>query len=197
MSRLGLALRQQNWQQAGGRGITPTQGQVLAHLAGQADPQRLGHLVDALALTAATVSECVQVLAEKGLVKKVRDPQDGRALRLTLTAAGRREAQRAASWPDFLAGAIEVLNPVEQSTVLRSLSKMIYELETRGQIPAQRMCVSCSHFKANASKDKRQPHRCTMLSLALADSELQLDCQAHQPADEVVARENWTSFEKS
>ncbi len=196
MTRVGLAVRQQSWQQAGGRGLTPTQGQVLSHLAGQADPQRLGQLVDALALTAATVSECVQVLAEKGLVKKVRDPLDGRALRLSLTPSGRREAQRAAGWPDFLADAMNVMTDEEQAVMLRSMSKMIRELQVRGQIPAQRMCLSCSHFRANGLKDRKKPHRCSLFDIALSDDKLQLDCTNHHPAEEALSAENWSAFNR-
>ncbi|MCC7477305.1 winged helix-turn-helix transcriptional regulator [bacterium] len=194
MTRLGLAMRQQSWQQAGGRGLTPTQGQVLAHLAGQADAQRLGQIVDALALTAATVSECVQVLAEKGLVKKVRDPQDGRALRLSLTPSGRREAQRAVGWPDFLAEAMSSVSEEEQAVMLRGLSKMIRELEGRGQIPPQRMCLSCTHFRASNGKDRRRSHRCTLLDAVIGDERLQLDCACQQMAPEDLARENWSAF---
>jgi len=50
LGKIGIALKQQAWAEAGGRGLTPTQGQVLALL--RANPQglRLGALAEQLGL---------------------------------------------------------------------------------------------------------------------------------------------------
>jgi len=47
-------------------------------------------------------------------------PDTGRS-RVLLTPAGRREAERAAVWPDYLIRAVEGLDPAEQAVLLRVL----------------------------------------------------------------------------
>src|SRR5687768_14347490 len=94
LTKIGLALRQQSWQEAGGRGMSPTQGQILATLAGGA-ALRPGEVAARLAISAPTVSDSVRVLEGKGLLERVADPRDARATLLRLTPKGRREATRA------------------------------------------------------------------------------------------------------
>jgi hypothetical protein len=45
LAKVGIALKQQAWAEAGGRGLTPTQGQVLALLRANPGALRLGALV--------------------------------------------------------------------------------------------------------------------------------------------------------
>jgi DNA-binding MarR family transcriptional regulator len=61
---------------------------VLHHLAA-AGPTRQGHLAEAIGLDASTVSRHVRALLDEGLVEVSRDPQDGRASVLAISAAGR------------------------------------------------------------------------------------------------------------
>jgi MarR family 2-MHQ and catechol resistance regulon transcriptional repressor len=57
-------------------------------------PSTLNDLADELYLDKSTASRVVAALARKGYVSKGRDPNDGRAFALTVTAAGRRLYQR-------------------------------------------------------------------------------------------------------
>lgn len=194
IARLGVAMRHQSWQLAGTRGLTPTQGQVLSVLAGASEPLRLGAVVEALALTAATVSECVNVLAEKDLIKKVRDPQDGRAVRLSLTPQGRREAARACQWCDFLSAAMASLRPEELAVMLRCLTVTMHELQGREQLPPQRMCLNCRHFQPNVGNGNGSSHRCDHFDMSFGDAGLQIDCQKHEPAEGPAAQQIWQTF---
>ncbi|ANJ86812.1 hypothetical protein MB84_29835 (plasmid) [Pandoraea oxalativorans] len=76
-------------------GITPTQGEVLVRLLEQGTELRLGEIAEGMRLTTPTLSEAVKTLVEKGLVKKLRDREDARAVALSLTARGRNAAKRA------------------------------------------------------------------------------------------------------
>ena len=97
LTKVAAALRSQAWEGGSARKLTPTQGQILVLLAERAtQPMRLNDVARELCLTAATASDAVMTLVEKKLVKKERSPDDQRALVITLTAAGRREAQ--AGW---------------------------------------------------------------------------------------------------
>jgi DNA-binding MarR family transcriptional regulator len=104
---------------------------------------RVSEVAEALAVTPATASESTDALVRKGLVRKARVAEDGRARLVVLTPAGRKEAERLAGWPDFLLRAVRRLPASEQATLLRVLLKTIRELQRAGRIPVSRMCVTC------------------------------------------------------
>ena len=110
LAKIGIALKQQAWAEAGGRGLTPTQGQVLALLRANPAGLRLGVLAEQLGVTAATTSDSVTALQRKGLVAKKPTAGDGRGVAVVLTANGSREAAAAAAWPDFLLEAVDELS---------------------------------------------------------------------------------------
>jgi DNA-binding MarR family transcriptional regulator len=183
LGKIATAMRHDAWRGALPNGVTPTQAQVLVVLANHrnlAPPPSLSYIADALAVTAATASDAVSTLADKGLVDKARR---GRFIELRLTAEGRRLARSLADWPDFLLEALEQLDAVEQAVFLRSLVKMIRSLQDRGRIPVQRMCVECRYFVPHAHPGLRQPHHCQFVDAPLGDGELRLDCPDQQPVD--------------
>jgi DNA-binding MarR family transcriptional regulator len=69
-------------------GVSARDLSLLAHLAG--GPMRVGELARHLGLTAGTVSAAVDLLAERGLLERVRDEHDRRRVDLRLTEAGAR-----------------------------------------------------------------------------------------------------------
>src|SRR5215207_10788390 len=85
LAKIGIALKQQAWAEAGGRGLTPTQGQALALLRATPGGLRLGELAGQLGVTAATTSDSVGALVRKGLVTKAALAGDGRAVVVRLT----------------------------------------------------------------------------------------------------------------
>lgn len=183
LAKVGLALRHQAWQDAGERGLTPTQGQVLVLLLERGE-RRLSEVADAMAIRAPTASEAVRALVDKGLVTKTPAPGDARALRLTLTAAGKREARRARDWPEFLAEAADALSPDEQAAFYSGLLKMIRVLQERGQIPISRMCTTCRFFRPEAHpEDRARPHHCALVDSPFGTRDLRIDCPEHQPAE--------------
>ncbi len=197
LSKVGLALRSRAQREAGSRGLSPTQGQILALLRARAEAPglRLGAIAEALAITPATASDAVAALARKGLVRKRAGQEDARAVEIGLTAKGRREAERAAAWPDVLLGAVEELGPEEQAAFLRALVKMVRALQERGEIPVQRMCVTCRFFCPNAHPgDPERPHHCDFVDAPFGDRDLRLDCPDQEPAAPAAARRAWAQF---
>jgi DNA-binding MarR family transcriptional regulator len=194
LAKIGIALKQQAWVEAGGRGLTPTQGQVLALLRANPGGLRLGVLAEQLGVTAATTSDSVTALQRKGLVAKERTAGDGRGVAVVLTPRGSREAAGAAAWPDFLLEAVGELSTAEQTTFLRALVAMIRTLQENGRIPVARMCVSCRFFRPFQHDNPARPHHCAFVDAPFGDGELRLDCPDHQiaPADE--ADHNWQVF---
>ncbi len=191
LAKIGLVLKHHAWRRAGRRGLTPTQNQILAAL--QAHPgaaMSLSAVAEALAVTAATASDAVAALLAKGLVRKTRDSEDGRAVLIALTAKGRREAARASEWPDFLVGAVDSLSPAEQEGFLLALIKMVRSLQEQGRIPVARMCVNCSYFIPNRYSDPRRPHHCAFVNAPFGARELRLDCPDFDAAAEPAQRAN-------
>lgn len=194
LAKIGIALKQQAWAEAGGRGLTPTQGQVLALL--RANPQglRLGALAEQLGVTAATTSDSVTALHRKGLVTKEPTADDGRGVVVLLTSTGSWEAVAAAAWPDFLLEAVGELSAAEQAGFLRVLIAMIRTLQEKRRIPVARMCVSCRFFRPMAHDDPVYPHHCAFVDAPFGDGELRLDCPDHGAASADQAAQNWQVF---
>lgn len=194
LAKIGLALKSQAWQEASGRGLTPVQGQVLVLLRAQALGLRLSAIAEALGVRLPTASDTVSALVDKGLVLKERSAEDARALAVVLTPAGRREAEQAASWPDFLLEGVEALSPQEQEVFFRGLVKMIRSLQEKGRIPVQRMCVSCRYFQPHAYADPERPHHCALVNAPFGDRHLRLDCPEQEPAEATQADRSWQVF---
>jgi DNA-binding MarR family transcriptional regulator len=194
LTKIGMALKQQAWAEAGGRGLTPTQGQVLALLRANPRGLRLGALAEQLGVTAATTSDSVTALHRKGLVTKEPTAGDGRGIVVLLTPTGSREAAAAAAWPDFLLEAVGELSSAEQSTFLRALVAMIRTLQEKRRIPVARMCVSCRFFRPLVHSDPVRPHHCAFVDAPFGDGELRLDCPDHGAASADQAAQNWQVF---
>jgi DNA-binding MarR family transcriptional regulator len=194
LAKVGIALKHQAWAEAGARGLTPTQGQVLALLRASPAGLRPGELAGQLEVTAATTSDSVAALHRKGLVEKRPLAGDGRAVLVRLTPAGAREAAAAAAWPDFLLEAVDELSGAEQAAFLRGLVTMIRTLQTRGRIPVARMCVTCRFFEPFRHQDPVRPHHCAFVDAPFGDGELRLDCPDHRTAPADQADRTWAAF---
>jgi DNA-binding MarR family transcriptional regulator len=197
LAKIGIALKQQAWAEAGGRGLTPTQGQVLALLRANPDGLRLRKLAEQLGVTPATASDSVTALHRKGLVAKKPTAGDGRGVVVVLTPTGSREAAAAATWPDFLLEAVGELSTAEQATFLRALVAMIRTLQEKGRIPVARMCVSCRFFQPLRHNNPALPHHCAFVDAPFGDGELRLDCPDHSTASVEQAAHTWEVFRAS
>lgn len=177
LSKISLALKHQSWQDSNQHGLSPTQTQILALLNAKGhEGMRLSEVAKGLAVTTATASDAVRVLQLKGLVKKGRSPQDGRAIAITLTPQGGRVAEATSCWPDLLLDAVSELSEVEQAVFLRGLIKMIRKLQDTGQIPIGKMCVTCRFFQPNRYPGSDRPHHCDLVDAPFGDRNLRLDC---------------------
>jgi DNA-binding MarR family transcriptional regulator len=197
LAKIGIALKQQAWAEAGGRGLTPTQGQVLALLRANPNGLRLRALAEQLGVSAATTSDSVAALHRKGLVAKEGTASDGRAVIVVLTPTGSRGPPAAAAWPDFLLEAVGELSAAEQATFLRALVAMIRTLQEKGRIPVARMCVSCRFFQPFRHDNPARPHHCAFVDAPFGDGELRLDCPDHSPAPVDQAAQTWEAFRAS
>lgn len=193
--KVAAALRSQAWEAGTARRLTPTQGQILALLADRtAKAVRLNDVAGELCMTAATVSDAVTTLVEKNLVKKERSAEDRRALVLTLTASGRREAQRTAGWTEVVEAGVKTLTPDEQAVFLRGLTKVIHSLQEQGVISVARMCAGCSYFQPYVHADAVRPHHCGFVNKPMGEGQLRLDCPDFVPGGDADRQRRWEVF---
>ena len=118
---------------AGGSRLPESQVEVLRAVAQGAS--RIQDVAVRLQLAHNTVSVTAQALVEKGLLERVGDAQDGRVVRLELTAVARRRLQR---WREqratTIAREVEELSVVERATLQAAipvLAKLAEQLEQR------------------------------------------------------------------
>ena len=104
--------------------MTATQRLALFEL-GDGGPLRLSDLADRMGLSPPTASRSVDALYELGLVERVPDPDDRRALRIDLTGAGKKLlAERKAKAQAAFAPAVAALSASERATLSRLLHRM-------------------------------------------------------------------------
>ncbi|HEX3592620.1 MAG TPA: MarR family transcriptional regulator [Pseudonocardiaceae bacterium] len=96
-------------------GLHPTQLLVLAQLV-EAGPQRIGELAARVPCSQPTATTVANGLEVDGLVRRVRDTSDGRAIRLQITEAGR-------------AAVLDVVR--DQAALLRSRLDSLSEADVR------------------------------------------------------------------
>lgn len=195
LAKIGMALKSRGWSSAGQHGLTPTQAQILTFLdATSSGPVSLGDIAAGLAITPPTASDSVATLVDKGLLEKRRSTADRRVALMTLTDRGRSLAREISDWTDFLASAVDTLDPDEQAVFARGLVKIIRTLQVRGQIPPSRMCVTCRFFRPNAHAGQAAPHHCDYVDMPFGDRELRIDCADHDAADQAWQSELWSAF---
>ncbi len=91
--------------------VSPERAKALLRLS--AGGLRAGELAQQCMLTPPAMTELVEGLVRDGLVRREDDPSDRRAVRVSLTAAGRREADRYhGAFAEALADAIAGLEPL-------------------------------------------------------------------------------------
>ena len=195
LEKVAAALRSQAWEGGTTRNLTPTQGRILVLLAERAGQGiRLNDVANELSITAATASDAVIALVQKGLVRKERSAEDNRALTITLTATGRREAQRTVGWTAVVRAGVQSLTPAEQTVFLRGLTKVIRSLQEQGVISVARMCAGCSYFRPYVHAHAAHPHHCAFVDMPMGEGQVRLDCSDFVPASQTDGARRWQEF---
>lgn len=190
--KLGLAVKHEERRQSIHTGLSPTQAEILTFLVAEG-ARTPSEAASVLGVSLPTVSDSVSALVAKGLVMKKPDPTHHRAIFLTLTRAGRAAAQRVIRWPEFLLSSLGTLSDTQQESLLSSLVSLLREMQEDGQIPVQRMCVTCTFFRPNVHAGER-PHHCAFVDAAMGPAHLRLVCDEHEMASVEVRSTQWQRF---
>lgn len=198
LAKLGLTLHRHIWHTASAKGLSATQMQILVLLERHAAaPLTLHDTSHHLGLSPATVSDAVRTLTRKGLVVKTWTSRPPRALALTITPAASDLIAHRSMWPPSLDAAVATLRPAEQDALVCSLTKLLRQLERAGDVPSARLCLTCRNFTPHHRGNPAQPHHCRLLDVPLAERDLRLDCDEHEPAPAGVQRSTWDAWHRS
>lgn len=194
IGRIASVLRAGTWEAATAENLNPAQAEILQLLRDRTQGVRLSWLAAQLSVSAASASDSVAALVTKGLVRKARAEDDGRASALWLTDAGKALAVKMAQAVGFADDAAAKLDAATQEALLVGLFRLIAQLQKTERFPALRACLSCRYFEPNAFPGTAAPHHCALVKVALPIMFLRIDCAEHVPADPVAERRNWDAF---
>lgn len=194
ISRIGSVLRSGMWEFATSENLNPAQAEILQLLYSRAQGVRLSWVARQLSISTASASDSVAALVAKGLVRKARALDDGRASDLHLTEDGRQVAQRIAGATSFADDAVARLSPHAQEQLLGGLLQVISQLQKTERFPELRACLSCKHFQPNRHTDASAPHHCGLVNAPLPVAMLRIDCPDHEPANPAQQVKNWQAL---
>jgi DNA-binding MarR family transcriptional regulator len=192
LDRFASAMRAEVRRSVASRGLNPAQDAILRMLLARPAGLRVQELAAHLGVRQPTVTDSVIALERKGLVRRQADPADARATVVKATPEAR--VQPAAAVPLLAAAALADLSEAEQTTLLKTLIKLIRSLQLRQAIPPQRMCVTCKYFRPNAHPEAAAPHHCAFVDAPFGDRALRLDCAEHEQAGALEMARNWNAF---
>ena len=175
LERIGEVTRALRWEQAVDVGLSPLQLRILGFLVSHADEGvGVARLAAELQVSRPTISDSVNLLAERKLVVRKADKNDGRSHALVLTAAGRKHAMIATPMND----AIAQLDAPRKEALLLGLMSVLESLFRSEEVQVQRMCFTCAHYEG----DRKAKHKCLLLEKRLSVAELRTDCVEHELA---------------
>lgn len=184
LSRVGLAMRIEDWDRAKASGLNPTQLAVLGLLEGRGEGGLgVSEIAAHLGVAQPTATDSINALERKGLLEKRPGAADRRAVRVVPTPEGLAALREAGRRESAAGQAVAALDAGAQEALLLSLVKMIRHLQEAGAIPVQRMCVNCRHFAPFVHADAARPHHCRFVDAAFGERELRIDCRDHVEAD--------------
>lgn len=194
IGRIASVMRSGMWEFATAENLNPAQAEILQLLQARSSGVRISWLAAQLSISMASVSDSVSTLVSKGLVRKAKAADDGRATALFLTAEGAALAERIGGAVSFADDAAAALPPAMQVDLLTGLLKLIAQLHKTERFPELRACLSCTHFEPNKYPGQPAPHHCGLVNAPLPISFIRIDCAEHAPADPATQQRNWAVF---
>jgi len=194
IGRIGSVMRSGMWEFATRENLNPAQAEILQLLQARTHGVRLSWVAAQLSISTASASDSVAALVGKGLVRKARAQDDGRATALFLTADGADVAARIGSAVSFAEQAAAGMPVAVQTELMTGLFKLIAELQKTERFPQLRACMTCKYFEAHKHADAEAPHHCKLVNAPLPIALLRIDCAEHDEAEPAAQQRNWATF---
>ncbi len=178
LERISQAFRVLLWQESKEHSLSPIQVQVLVFLLHHSEEKRkVSYLADEFNMTKATISDTIKTLEQKELISKEFEPQDTRSYVISLTEKGKDIASKTSLFTKEIRTPIDKMETEDKENLLLNLMEIIRYLNKSGVITIQRMCMTCSFYKAS---DNGNTHFCTLLNQKLNVNDLRIDCPEHE-----------------
>jgi DNA-binding MarR family transcriptional regulator len=155
---------------------------LLLHLRQRYGTFALDELASALAMSQTDTLAAVGTLVREGLATMSPTPSyTPHEVRVALTDRGRAESPELLNWASDLLAEIERLSEEEQRKLLQLVFERILQMQRAGQIPVNRMCVTCRFFEPYAHAGTELPHHCHLVGAPFGHGQLRVRCPEQQP----------------
>jgi len=175
VERLGALLRAEQRTAGLQRQLQPVHQDILHYLARcNRYSNTPAAVTDYLQITKGTASQTIQVLERRGLVLKQTDKDDGRVVRLRLSASGRRleaELRQSASWEQV----VRSINTKDLAATEELLASVLRKLQQRNDYLSFGQCNTCRYFRQESDTD----FRCGLTGETLHKNEIHQICREH------------------
>jgi DNA-binding MarR family transcriptional regulator len=142
LERLTLVIRADARRLAAPLGLNAAQDGILRLLRVRPEGLRVKALAEHLNIRQPTVTDSLAALERKGLIHRPIDPVDRRAV---MVKSFNALPQAKTAVATHTAAAVAELSEAEQTSLLKTLIKLIRSLQLRNAMPPQRMCVTCKY----------------------------------------------------
>lgn len=177
LERLSQVFKTLLWQHAKQELLSPIQIQFLMFIALDLRPSNcVTEIAHEFNLTAATVSDAVKSLEQKGLIEKKVSKIDRRRYYLNLTKEGKRVTRNLSNWQNPILEHLKEFPLQIRETVLIFLLKFVESLKNGALLEEARTCLSCSYFEEDSGKSDNSNRYCLLRKVPLNISDLRLNC---------------------
>ncbi len=175
LERLNNLIRSESRNLGAKYGLQPVQLDALAYLAicnRYSDTPR--GVTDYLGLTKGTVSQTLNALENKGLLKKLADKQDKRVVHLWVTAAGHRLLKKSVPAP-VISEAHAALAAEQRKQLETGLKALLSTIQYTNSMKTFGVCKTCQHNQVISENESY----CQLTQEALSTEDIELICREH------------------
>jgi DNA-binding MarR family transcriptional regulator len=164
------------WEKAKLVGLSPIQIQILIFITyHKQELCNVSHLAKEFNVTKPTISDAVKVLDKKGMITKDFSATDSRSYAIQLSQLGEKMVAETENFADPLKNQLKGIQTTDLENLFKTLSKLIYQLNSNGILNVQRICYGCKFYEKTDNKDF-----CNLLNKELLNPEIRLDCPEYE-----------------
>lgn len=157
-------------------GLSSTQVQTLRFLS-NAHPgsRKVGSVARRLQVAQPTATRTIDSLAEKGLIRRVRNEEDRRQVDLVLTEEGEEVVARLSQLDRSVGELIAPLSRGEKSVLHGALLGIAGRMQEKGYLSAALSCKNCKFFAPGEGESEEKPHLCRLTGESLSEEEVSME----------------------
>jgi len=164
------------WEKAKLVGLSPIQIQILLFIAyHKTELCNVSHLAKEFNVTKPTISDAIKVLNNKQMIVKDYSSVDSRSYSILLSELGKKIVSQTNDFADPLQSLISGFKQTDLEDVFKTLSELIYKLNSNGILSVQRTCYGCKYYEKNNNTDY-----CNLLEKNLLKNEIRVDCPEYE-----------------